>query len=471
METRREYLNESMVGIVAPAGYGKTEEIADAVNSCSEKQLILTHTRTGVDALRNRMRKKQIRNEKFEIDTIASFCMRWCKAYPATAKVQIPDKISEIDYLAIYKGTKKLFSYSWAREVLRQSYSGLFVDEYQDCTESQHAIFMELENLFPVRVFGDPLQGIFYWVKGDKIVNWNLFTFKVIAPLTTPRRWEKTNKDLGSLLDNLRKKIITALDGNDVTINIANVQGCMTILNSTQWNNGKYAYKIKNYKEIVYLSTFTKKQQSFSQHNGGFFQCDEVKDFAEAEIIIAKIEAEKNERKALILIESLKSMINSIQSELGSYTKNLEMGKTNFSRIKKHKDFGYLIEKVCKDNTSKSVLDVLRWFWNNTEFKIYRQELLFRIGKIYAYMTEENASLKDSVEILSNQQYFAENKFFFPRLSSRTVLTKGLEFDCVIIDARDKMDVRDFYVAMTRAKKHIYIISDTNTLFFKGIKF
>lgn len=299
METIREYLNESMVGIIAPAGYGKTEEIADAVKSCSEKQLVLTHTRAGVAALQDRMKKKQIRNEKFEIDTIASFCMKWCKAYPATAEVHISDKISEIDYLKIYKGTQKLFSYSWARKVLKQTYSGLFIDEYQDCTESQHAIFMELEDLFPIRVLGDPLQGIFYWVKGDKIVNWNTFPFKVISPLTMPWRWQKTNKALGFMLDNLRKKIITALDGNDVTINIANVPGCMTILNSTQWNNGGFAYKIKNYERIVYLSAFPNKQKSFSQHNGGFFQCDEVKDLAETETIIAGIEAEQNEKKLL----------------------------------------------------------------------------------------------------------------------------------------------------------------------------
>lgn len=63
MEMIREYLNESMVGIIAPAGYGKTEEIADAVKSCSERQLIQTHTRVGVAALRDRMRKKQIKNE------------------------------------------------------------------------------------------------------------------------------------------------------------------------------------------------------------------------------------------------------------------------------------------------------------------------------------------------------------------------------------------------------------------------
>lgn len=471
MEKNWNYLNEPIVGIVAPAGYGKTEEIAEAVAACEGKQLVLTHTRVGVAALRDRIKRKKICSEKYEIDTIASFCLKWCKAYPSTAQVQIPDRISEIKYQDIYKGTGRVFSCSWAKSVLQQTYAGIFVDEYQDCTESQHEIFMKLESLIPIRIFGDPLQGIFYWVKDDKIVNWNLFSFKVITPLSIPWRWEETNKELGLLLDKLRKKIIIALEGEPVTINIADIPGCMTILSSTQWNNGLYAYRIKNYNSLVYLTVIPKRQKSFSQHNGGFFQCDEKKDMAEAEEMIAEIESYKKEKKALVFIEMMKRMINGIQAELGSYINNLNKGKSDFSRMSKHKELGNIIEKICKDDSPEHVLDALRWFGRNNEFKIFRRELFYRIGKTYAYMVEEKSSLNEAVEALSNQRYFSEKKFEFPRLSSRTVLTKGLEFDCVIIDARDEMDVRDFYVAMTRAKKHIYIISDARQLSFSGVQY
>ena len=471
MEKNWNYLNEPIVGIVAPAGYGKTEEIAEAVSACEGKQLILTHTRAGVAALRDRIKRKRICSEKYEIDTIASFCLKWCKAYPSTAQVQIPDRISEIKYQDIYKGTGRVFSCSWAKSVLQQTYAGIFVDEYQDCTESQHEIFMKLESLIPIRIFGDPLQGIFYWVKDDKIVNWNSFSFKVITPLSIPWRWEETNKELGLLLDNLRKRIIIALEGEPVTINITDVPGCMTIINSSQWNNGGYAYRVKNYESIVFLSVIPNKQKSFSQHNGGFFQCDERKDLAEAEEIITAIESNKNEKKALFFLESMKNMINGVQSELGSYISNLEKGKSDFSRISKHKELGQIIEKICNENTPQPVLEALRWFGKNGAFKIYRRELFFRIGKTYAYMVEENMSLREAVEALSSQRNFLEKKFGFPRLSSRTVLTKGLEFDCVIIDARDKMDVRDFYVAMTRAKKYIYIVSDAKQLSFSGVQY
>lgn len=468
----REYLKEPIVGIIAPAGYGKTEEIANAVMCCEGKQLILTHTRAGVSALQTRMKKKNIANDKFEIDTIASFCLKWCKAYPKTAVVNIPEKSSAINYSDIYRGTKRIFSYKWAKDIIHQSYKGLFIDEYQDCTQLQHTIFMGLVNVLPIRIFGDPLQGIFYWSKEDTIVNWHNFTFKIIHPLTKAWRWENSNQRLGIILTALRKYLENALDGYPVKINIRNFPGCITVLNSAQWNNGMHAYKISNYyKNIVYLSSFLRREREFARNNGGYFQCDEVKDLREVEEIIEKIEEKNNEEKTLELIKSLKNMINHISAELNSYIENLKKGKSNFSRIKKHKELGHLLENVCKENSSKAVLEILIWFIKGKKFKIYRQEMMYRIKSIYEYMAKENVSLYEAVDTLNNQQYFNTQRYDFPRLSSRTVLTKGLEFDCVIIDARNEMDVRDFYVAMTRAKKHIYIITDDNELFFKEIKY
>ena len=54
----------------------------------------------------------------------------------------------------------------------------------------------------------------------------------------------------------------------------------------------------------------------------------------------------------------------------------------------------------------------------------------------------------------------------FKYLSSRTLLSKGLEFDCVIIDMTTPLSAKDFYVAMTRAMKKIYIISKSSKFTF-----
>ena len=63
--------------IIAPAGHGKTEMISDIVRYADGKQLLLTHTHAGVDAIKNRLKKKNISKEKYTVTTIAAFCIKW----------------------------------------------------------------------------------------------------------------------------------------------------------------------------------------------------------------------------------------------------------------------------------------------------------------------------------------------------------------------------------------------------------
>ena len=42
--------------VVAPAGFGKTHTIAQATSLSTGRQLVLTHTHAGVNALRKKMR-------------------------------------------------------------------------------------------------------------------------------------------------------------------------------------------------------------------------------------------------------------------------------------------------------------------------------------------------------------------------------------------------------------------------------
>ena len=55
----------------------------------------------------------------------------------------------------------RLLGNSTVKEIVRQSYSGVYVDEYQDCLRSQHVIVRQLASLIPCRIAGDPMQSIF----------------------------------------------------------------------------------------------------------------------------------------------------------------------------------------------------------------------------------------------------------------------------------------------------------------------
>src|SRR5919106_6423860 len=77
LETRRGY-------VVAAAGCGKTEAIAKAIEHCgdSSRQLVLTHTHAGVKALRDRLLRFRVPEDRFRVDTIAGWCLRYAASFP-----------------------------------------------------------------------------------------------------------------------------------------------------------------------------------------------------------------------------------------------------------------------------------------------------------------------------------------------------------------------------------------------------
>ena len=62
--------------VVAPAGYGKTHLIAESTARSAGRQLVLTHTYAGVNALRRKMRILGVSDKFYRIDTIASWALR-----------------------------------------------------------------------------------------------------------------------------------------------------------------------------------------------------------------------------------------------------------------------------------------------------------------------------------------------------------------------------------------------------------
>jgi DNA helicase-2/ATP-dependent DNA helicase PcrA len=155
----------SRSSFVAPAGCGKTELIVRSVGQCDGPQLVLTHTHAGVRSLRARFRKYGISNKQFHVTTIDGFAKRYAVAYPRSAGpistgLLIPST-GTVDWDGLRKEATNLFELKFIRNTLLETYSGIFVDEYQDCTASQHRLILNLANVFPCRVLGDPLQGIF----------------------------------------------------------------------------------------------------------------------------------------------------------------------------------------------------------------------------------------------------------------------------------------------------------------------
>ena len=68
-------------------------------------------------------------------------------------------------------------------------------------------------------MLGDPLQAIFGWA--GKLVSWKDMEFERAEIDTYPWRWHETNPELGHFLQEIRKDLLPALDGQRVKLSVA----------------------------------------------------------------------------------------------------------------------------------------------------------------------------------------------------------------------------------------------------------
>ncbi len=196
--------------VVAPAGFGKTHLIAEATARSNGRQLILTHTYAGVNALGGKMRALGVSDKLYRIDTIASWSLRLALSYSATSEWTIERPADNDQWNALYDSCSQLLDCEFIRRIVRCSYKGLYVDEYQDCSTTQHGIVCKLARDLPCRILGDPLQGIFdfagqnpiYWVQDIE------GSFENLGTLNVPHRWiHNGDEELGAWLQNIRAQL------------------------------------------------------------------------------------------------------------------------------------------------------------------------------------------------------------------------------------------------------------------------
>ena len=149
-----------------------------------------------------------------------------------------------------------------------------------------------------------------------------------------------------------------------------------------------------------------------------------------------------------------------VNSELASYKRHIDNGDYNFDEISKYPEFRVLMEPVFSCCSNESIINVLEWMKRQKAFKIHRKELFSEMLRALAYASSNNTTIFEAAQKIRTVPGLQKKYPSFRMLSSRTVLSKGLEFDCVIIDLEKGMTVTDFYVALTRAKRQVILITD-----------
>ena len=216
----------------------------------------------------------------------------------------------------------------------------------------------------------------------------------------------------------------------------------------------------------MYIAQWPRQQLNFCSRMPGIFQYDEKQDCDELFKYAKQFDGKSGADLALEAIIFTTECSTGVAKELKSYIEKLKNGSFDFSRIKKHTEFRNILTEAAPNLAKETVFSMLEWLSKNAAFKQYRSELLSEMMRSSKYAIDHDTTIYDAANHIRKDVGLQKRYTGFKFLSSRTLLSKGLEFDCVIIDMTTPLSAKDFYVAMTRAMRKIYIISDSNSFIF-----
>lgn len=447
--------------VAAPAGCGKTELIADSIKYCNGRQLVLTHTHAGIDSLRSKFHKKGIQSNRYNLETIHSFALQYSAAYPSISKIPCKQPKSDEDYPKVIEAANVFLGTSLAKEILLNSYSGIFVDEYQDCTIDQHNLILKIADILPCRIVGDYLQGIFDF-GGNRIVAWEKDVypnFKKIEGLKEPYRWKNKNYELGRWLLDARSCIENKkpiyLSGAPITWNRQLPSEENKVLLSLFNANGSVL--------AVCAPENPNKPHSLAENQKNRYRT--IEPITSDEICKHATDIENNtgeKRLDAVLGFAYKCLTN--VSTPCKYMRNQIDNARYRPREDDKKKLHDLFNKIISESDLQPVRDLYNYLMQKYIPTRGRDQLWNEMKKgLEGVIVGSYEKLENAVWQIRNIYRFVGRKIP-SRCISRTVLIKGLECEHgVVIDA-DSFDSKNLYVALTRASCTLTILSNAPVL-------
>lgn len=462
MTEARILAESTRASVVAGAGCGKTHRIAESVALGSAgRDLILTHTHAGVDAIRGHLRKMGANPSRFRVETIAGFSLMYSATFPMLSGLNDSQPVGD-EWDDVYASASRLFRCRTIQEILRTSYVGLYVDEYQDCTLGQHEVILRLAETLPCRVLGDPLQGIFAF--RSELVSWDrdvVTNFEPLVEMTHPWRWKDKNPELGGWLVQVRESLKTGQP--------LDLLGAPVSWVRTSESSGTFAERTNLCLDaarrldgtIVVVLKWPQQCHALARCLNGAYSCIEPFDCDDLMSFARRIQEAEGCGRAVELLEFASKCKTGLGSRFSSARKAFESGR--LPRPRQHNE---VIRDLIEVATSSTLSAASRFLTKIAVLPgtLYRPELLHEMQRaLREHETGQHKSLEDSAWTVRDRTRHVGRRPY-RRIVARTHLIKGLEFDhAIIVDAQD-LDDKNLYVALTRASRSLTVCSPSRFL-------
>jgi len=378
-------------------------------------------------------------------------------------------KPSSNEWELVYWAAAKLIQKGCINSVLKCRYSGLFVDEYQDCIQSQHTLISALADILPCCIFGDPLQAIFGF-GNNRLPRWDeqvLQKFPPIAELRSPHRWLRVgNKPLGEWLMQCRDTLMTTgqvnLENAPPTVrhyklptqcaSLAHQERTRLVIQALAQCKQDNCIVIGNSRNENGRATLAKRVKATAIEP---IACKSLTDF------VAGLETAQGTARLDLVLTHLKEVMTgancagllkaAARLAAQKQPRNADELATSCVQIQRSQDLRPILELLEKIPTREGV-------W------VYRRELLSSLCcALRAAIAGTHPTLEDAIWEVQNRRRHSGRRLGKRNVGS-TLLVKGLEFDHAVVVDSELLTRNELYVALTRGSRSLTVISESPIL-------
>ena len=472
-ELCRRFIETPKSLIIAPAGYGKTYTIAQAVALSSGRFLVLTHTHAGVAAIKHKMNVNGVNSQQYRIETIDGYFTKYVQSY-----VEQPDIFKREDAKSFYEDMRQKFNQlldvETIQQIIQRSYSGVIIDEYQDCNQLQHDNFLKMSDLIGVHILGDDMQQIFAFEKSS-LPDWERdvrANFDLVGELKKPWRWQEYNPLLGDAISDIRSK----LKRNGTVFlsahpQIQHVQGDLRVYGDKKTTRMIHSI-LNTEKNVLIIDPNAKRRHSrlsIIQKLSGRVYMIEAIDDRRFNALAIKIDLMKNDLNKFYahLLDVVRGEKNrsgvrkdGLITQLGQFLKEKIVKPADRQSLK------YEIYKNIKSLGEKFDLGLLKTVLKDLPkidgCRVYCRDLFNSVLKAIEVAQSDNVSVEEGMIKVRDLTRRAGRQIS-GHVIGTTLLVKGLEMDCVIvINPEEFEDKNHFYVAFSRVRKRLIVVSQNS---------
>jgi len=457
--------------LIAPAGFGKTHLIAEAVGRGCNRQLVLTHTHAGLNVLRRKMSQLKVSQKLFRVDTIASFALRLCLSYSATSGWTNERPVGP-QWTDLYNSCSLLLDSAFVRRIIRASYFGLYVDEYQDCSTVQHELVLKLARDLPSRLLGDPLQGIFDF--DQQPLDWERNVsgaFACLGQMQIPHRWNRAGTPaIGAWLAAIRSTL-ESRQPVDLTRGMPPGEARKPVaegsLSQVQANTCRY-FPCAVGETVIAIHKgslqYKSKCHALAKHVGGRFSSIEEIEGKAVFSFIERYEKAKTERQRMKeTIAFAGNCMTAVNASLSAAT--LRGEPTNIQDSTRNPLAAKAANTYLEGPSSNTIAEFLSALKAVDRVKVTRADLFGRVtGILRKHALHPQLTLTQVAEKYHSEFRYRGRPGGRRQLIGTTLLVKGLEFDHAIVLDAESLSRKELYVAITRGAKSLTIISSSSVL-------